>query len=106
GTSRRESGCVISSWPESSRLPTVDAGCFNHCDAGIEAPDASFTVVVLNRSRLASYLIRRPWKELHRSSEIKPTARPCGVRRRSALSTLSRRRYSAREVNIRYGSKH
>jgi hypothetical protein len=38
------------------------------------------------------------------ASEIKPTRRPCGVRRRSALSIRRCRRNSAREVNMRYGS--
>ena len=33
-----------------------------------------------------------------------PAVRPCSVRRRSALSSRSCSRYSARDVNIRYGS--
>mgnify|MGYP001558985946 FL=1 len=37
----------------------------------------------------------------HRRSETTPTARPSGVRRRSALSGRSETRYSEREVNMR-----
>ena len=48
----------------------------------------------------------RARKLSHRTRQPSPTSRPrLGVRRRSALSTRNNSRYSAREVNIRYGSK-
>ena len=40
-------------------------------------------------------------KSAQAASEIRPTRRPCGVRRRSALSMRRCRRNSARDVNMR-----
>ena len=39
-----------------------------------------------------------------RASSTKPSSRPLAVKRMSALSSRSNKRYSARLVNIRYGS--
>ena len=39
-----------------------------------------------------------------RASSTRPSSRPFSVRRRSALSSRRISRYSAREVNMRYGS--
>src|SRR4030095_10289023 len=55
-------------------------------------------------SRSVSYLRRLASNRAHRSSVIRPAERPIGVRRKSALSTRSSSRCSARAVNIRYGS--
>ena len=41
----------------------------------------------------------------HRSSSTRPASRPRGVSRRSALSMRSSSRCSARDVNMRYGSR-
>ena len=43
-------------------------------------------------------------KRSRRASETRPFSYPSAVSRASALSARSRSRYSAREVNIRYGS--
>ena len=42
---------------------------------------------------------------LQRRSSMRPHSRPIGVNRRSALSDRNSRRYSEREVSIRYGSR-
>ena len=56
-------------------------------------------------ARLRSNRARRAWNRSHRSSSTRPTSRPRGVSRRSALSMRSSSRCSARDVNIRYGSR-
>ena len=58
------------------------------------------------QERRASASIRslRARNRSQRRSSTRPTRRPSSVRRRSALSCRSRSRYSARLVNIRYGS--
>ncbi len=60
--------------------------------------------VRLSRSRSRPTCSARDWKTDHRSSSTSPTWRPSSVSRKSALSWRSVRRYSARLVNIRYGS--
>ena len=43
-------------------------------------------------------------KRAQRASSIKPNSWAIGVKRISALSSRNNKRYSAREVNTRYGS--
>src|SRR3989338_7136548 len=54
-----------------------------------------------SRARSRSIVARLSWKRRQRTSSTSPRRRPVSVRRRSALSSRSERRYSAREVNMR-----
>ena len=56
-------------------------------------------------ARFRSNRARRASNRSHRSSSTRPASRPVGVSRRSALSIRSSSRCSARDVNMRYGSR-
>jgi hypothetical protein len=66
----------------------------------VSGPRASISAAPF-RARIASRLRANARQ---RASSTTPRRRPCSVRRRSALSSRSCSRYSARDVNIRYGS--
>ena len=92
-------------------LPSRTSVCQPHLGlpqqlaAGTRSPDG-----VANQRRSSVFRFRsnraRAPERSHRSSSTRPASRPRGVSRRSALSIRSRSRCSARDVNIRYGSRH
>ena len=68
--------------------------------AKVSLPERVFSNSSVTRAISSSFF----FSFSQRSGSVRPNRRPRGVNRRSALSWRSNRRYSARLVNIRYGS--
>ena len=82
------------------------SGCRSSCARRQrDRPAASAPASGPARRRSARIASRRASNAAHRASSTRPISRPRGVSRRSALSMRSSSRCSAREVNIRYGSR-
>ena len=92
--------------PESISAFRLTSGFLSARAAGILPFAALATVAPRICSQFVANRSRRLWNRSHRSSSTSPASRPSAVRRRSALSMRSSSRCSARDVNMRYGSRH